>query len=75
MELDKLSFKIIDGQIAVGEIPKYRGVVGIFINDRELLDIVTDLENEKWQDGTMGYIHQTASELYTNLASNELTDW
>ena len=35
---DKISFKIIDGQIAVGEIPKYSGVVEIFINDCEILD-------------------------------------
>lgn len=25
---DKISFKIIDGQIAVGEVPNYRRVVG-----------------------------------------------
>ncbi len=55
---EKISFKIIDGQIAVGEVLNYRGVVGIFINDCELLDIVADLEKEKWEE-PMDYIHQT----------------
>ncbi len=63
---DTISFKIIDGQIAVGEVPKYSGVVGIFINDRELLDIVADLEKSKSEE-PMDYIHQTAKELYHNL--------
>lgn len=73
---DKISFKIIDGQIAVGETPKYRGVVGIFINDRELLDIVADLENENLKGGAMDYIHQTAKELFSNLVPNDkLKDW
>ena len=74
---DKISFKIIDGQIAVGETPKYRGVVGIFINDRELLDIVTDLENENLKGGAMDYIYQSAKELYSNLVPDdeEHKDW
>ena len=73
---DKITFKIIDGQIAVGEQPKYRGVVGIFINDRELLDIVADLGNEVWEDGAMDYIHQMADELYSNLVPNDKRkDW
>ena len=73
---DKLSFKIIDGEIAVGELPNYRGVVGIFINDRELLDIVAELEDEKLKGGAMDYIYQTAKELYSNLVSDdELKDW
>ena len=76
IKLDKLTFKIIDGEIAVGETPKYRGVVGIFINDQELLDMVADLENEKWKNGAMVYIHQTASELYNNLVpDDDLKDW
>ncbi len=74
---DKISFQIIDGEIAVGETPKYRGVVGIFINDRKLLDIVTDLENENLKGGAMDYIYQTAKELYSNLVPDdaELKDW
>lgn len=73
---DELTFKIIDGEIAAGETPKYRGVVGIFINGRELLDMVADLENEKWESGAMDYIHQTAAELYSNLVpDNDLKDW
>ena len=67
MALDKLSFKIIDGEIAVGELPVYEGIVGIFINDRELLDIVADLENEHLEGGYTGYIHQRAYQLYGNL--------
>ena len=70
---EKISFKIIDGQIAVGEVLNYRGVVGIFINDCELLDIVADLEKEKWEE-PMDYIHQTAKELYNNL-THDITDW
>ena len=70
---DKISFKIIDGQIAVGEVPKYRGVVGIFINDRELLDIVAEFEKEKYKEPE-DYIHQMADELYSNLTT-EITDW
>ncbi len=72
---DKLSFKIIDGDIAPGEIPRYRGVVGVFINDCEILDIVAGLENKNWENGAMRYIHQTANELYRNLASDKLSDW
>lgn len=73
---DQISFKIIDGQIAVGEVSKYIGVVGIFINDRELLDIVADLENENLKGGAMDYIYQTANELYNNLVpDDELKDW
>lgn len=73
---DKISFKIIDGEIAVGEIPKYAGVVGIFINDRELLDIVAELEDKNLKGGAMDYIHQTAKELYYNLVpDNGLTAW
>ncbi len=70
---EKISFKIIDGQIAVGEVLNYRGVVGIFINDCELLDIVADLEKEKWEE-PMDYIHQKAKELYNNL-THDITDW
>lgn len=75
--LDKISFKIIDGEIAVGVTPCFRGVVGIFINDRELLDIVADLENEKLKDGAEDYIHQTAKELYNNLVpkDDEEKEW
>lgn len=73
---DKISFKIIDGEIAVGEIPKYKGVVGIFINNRELLEIVADLENENLKGGAMDYIHQTANELYGNLVPDDKhKDW
>ena len=77
MALDKLSFKIIDGEIAVGVTPCFRGVVGIFINERELLDIVADLENANWENGYMEYIHQTAKELYNNLVpdDNEFIEW
>lgn len=73
--LDKLSFKVIDGQLPPGEMPKR--VVGIFINERELLDIVADLENENLKDGHMEYIHQTATELYTNLVpvDDEQREW
>lgn len=70
---DKLSFKIIEGQIAPGETPK-SGVVGIFINDRELLDIVADLESKKWKSGAFDYIHQTAKELHNHLATEKFTD-
>ncbi len=72
---DKMSFKIIDGEIAPGETPDYLGVVGIFINEREILDIVSDLENEKFEDGEMEYIHQTAYQLYNNLGADNITDW
>lgn len=73
---DKISFRIIDGQIAVGEVPKYRGVVGVFINDRELLGIVTDLENENLKGGAKDYIFQTANELYSNLVpDDEIKNW
>ena len=77
MTTDKLSFKIIDGKIAAYLVNQYQGVVGIFINDRELLDIVADLENEHWKNGAMSYIHQTAKELYNNLVpnDNELIEW
>ena len=73
---DKVTFKIIDGEIAIGEVPKYKGVVGIFVNNREILNIVADLENEKLKGGAMDYIHQTAKELYSNLVpDDELKDW
>lgn len=72
---DKLSFKIIAGQIELGGTSDH--IVGVFINDSELLDIVADLENENLKNGYMGYIHQTASELYSNLIpdNDELKEW
>lgn len=76
IKLDKLTFKRIDGEIAVGVTPKYRGVVGIYINGRELLDLVNELEKGKWKSGARDYIHQTAAELYGNLVPNDdLKDW
>ena len=72
MALDKLSFKIIDGEISVGELPVYEGVVGIFINDREILDIVADLENKNLKEGYLEYIHQKAYQLYDRLVPDVL---
>lgn len=73
---DIISFRMIDGQIAVGEVPKNRGVVGVFINGRELLDIVADLENENLKGGAMDYIYQTANELYSNFVPDDkIKNW
>ena len=74
---DKISFKIIDGKVGATLINDYRGVVGIFINDRELLDIVAELENTNWEYGAREYIHQMAKYLYSNLVpdDDELIEW
>lgn len=75
MALDKISFKIISGQIELGGESDH--IVGIFINGRELLDIVAELENAHLKGGYMEYIHQTAKELYGNLVpdDDELKEW
>ncbi|MDE6586696.1 MAG: hypothetical protein K2K80_08465 [Clostridia bacterium] len=74
---DKISFKIIDGQIPDYVITNFIGVVGVFINDREILDIVADIENENLEGGAWEYIHQMAKDLYSNLLPDdeELKEW
>ena len=60
---DVISFRLIDGQLPPGE-SNHIGVVGIFVNDRELLDIVREIETEHIPTGPSEYIYQTAKELY-----------
>ena len=67
---DIISFRLINGQMPPGE-SNHIGVVGIFINDREFLDIVREIESAHFSTGPNEYIYQTARELYLNLVPTD----